>query len=295
MNIQQIKEKPISEFLFRLGHKPKRANSDEKYYLAPYRGDSNPSLYVNDEKGVWFDHGSARGGNIIDLAELIFQEHDLSNLISRISTLFNSSVNIGEMDRIIGKGSKHVLVRIQPLGNNQAISDYISSRRVLKAAKAIKIIKEVYYDFVQDDGLKKRYFGAGWKNISEGYEVRSKYAKMCLINKNICLLEGNNTVCNIFEGMFDFLSALTLKTITLDDNNLVLNSLGQYENAMSHIIDKNYTLVNLFLDNDEKGEEMTITFSKNLKYSSIPVTDKRSIYSGYIDYNEFHCKSLANV
>ena len=70
MNIAQAKCIPISAYLERQGISPKKTRQAgrELWYNSPIRqDDANPSFKVDTVKNLWFDHGVATGGNIIDL------------------------------------------------------------------------------------------------------------------------------------------------------------------------------------------------------------------------------------
>jgi len=70
MNIAQAKCIPISDYLSRQGIKPQKSRQAgrELWFHSPIReGDENPSFKVDTIKNIWFDHGAATGGNIIDL------------------------------------------------------------------------------------------------------------------------------------------------------------------------------------------------------------------------------------
>lgn len=68
MDIEDIRTIPITEFLARLGHDPKRQRGDECWYLAPYREERTASFQVNVRKNVWHDFGTGKGGDIFTLA-----------------------------------------------------------------------------------------------------------------------------------------------------------------------------------------------------------------------------------
>ena len=70
MRADQARQIPIHHFLERAGIKPAKTvrNGCELWYSSPIReGDANPSFKVDTAKNLWFDHGAARGGNVIDL------------------------------------------------------------------------------------------------------------------------------------------------------------------------------------------------------------------------------------
>jgi len=70
MNIAQAKSIPLDAYLEHQGHSPAHARQGgrELWYRSPIRGDDDtPSFKIDTAKNVWFDHGLATGGTIIDL------------------------------------------------------------------------------------------------------------------------------------------------------------------------------------------------------------------------------------
>ena len=61
MDIKEIKQVPIVDFLYILGIEPAKHKASGLWYHAPYRSDRNPSLRVSPDKGVWYDYGIGRG------------------------------------------------------------------------------------------------------------------------------------------------------------------------------------------------------------------------------------------
>ena len=69
MDIAEMRQIPIADFLRRLGHEPtrrsgnelwysapyRRRSGNELWYSAPYRSERTPSFRVNVEKNVWYD------------------------------------------------------------------------------------------------------------------------------------------------------------------------------------------------------------------------------------------------
>ena len=60
MDINEIKQVPIVDFLYILGIEPVKHKASGLWYHAPYRNDRNPSLRVSTDKNVWYDYGIAR-------------------------------------------------------------------------------------------------------------------------------------------------------------------------------------------------------------------------------------------
>lgn len=294
MNIADIKQKiPISEFLKREGFMPVRRSGRELVYRSPYRNDKHPSFTVSDEKGFWYDHGDARGGNIIDLATLLYQT-TVKDALSRINSLFDGGNPEPLMIRTENRPDypeyrpKHIIQKLKPLGSNMAIASYLQERGIYEEAVKSGRIKEIYYEHINAEGGRRRYFGAGWKNESGGYDVRSKYAKICINRKDVLIMKGHTGKVNLFEGMLNFLSALKEKAVSLHDTNFVLNSLGLYQKGIKYLLDCQPVEANLFLDNGEGGDKFTKRFMEE-----IPIAvDKRHLYSEYGDYNE---KIMADI
>ena len=76
MEIQDIKNLPVENYLQALGYAPVRKSANELLYHAPYREDRRPSFRVNVAKGLWFDFGLSKGGDIFDLAGEIIGSSD---------------------------------------------------------------------------------------------------------------------------------------------------------------------------------------------------------------------------
>lgn len=286
MNIEALKGILISDFLNREGFTPVRQSRGQMAFRAPYRLDKDPSLIVHDKNGVWYDHGEGTGGDIIALALKLYNTTDVSFAVQRLNRLYNNvpmeriphrnSVQITEF------GKAHQIVRIKPLGNNLAITSYLQSRGIFQQALDTKRISEIYYDYINDKGVRKRYFGAGWKNDSDGYDIRSKYGKICIYPKDALFMQGKNERINVFEGMTNFLSAIKEKTASPNDTNIVLNSLSLSKKIIEKIKQGDSKELNLFLDNGTGGDRFTSTF-----YESFPsLNDKRYLYKGFDDYNQ---------
>lgn len=290
MNFNEIKQSvPISDFLRQIGVEPVRVTGKELFYHAPYRKDSSPSLTVNDCDGVWYDHGSGKGGTILDLAMLVFDTRDIryaANKIHEACHIRTDAVlpvihqpNHAEIQPVV---RSYQINQVKALGSNPAISDYLEQRGILSEAFRSRAVKEIYYQFEDENGERRRYFGAGWFNESDGVDIRSKYAKICLFKKDVSVLPGSSGRINIFEGMMDLLSALKERRITLKDQNIVLNSLSMTGKTILSLSGSRPESIRLFLDNGQAGDEHTQKFKDAFPGSR----DCRCFFEGYSDYNE---------
>ena len=124
---------------------------------------------------------------------------------------------------------------------------------------ARQYLKEVKY---RNRESGKEYFAFGMENQSGGYEVRvasDKYPfKSALIKRDISVIRGcrkDSGIANVFEGMTDYLSLLTMmKTDQLAGDSIVMHSLASYDQTINFIKKVGYSNINTFLDNDRSGE-----------------------------------------
>ena len=68
MDVRQMREIPIADFLNAMGIQPTKQKGNTLWYSAPYRTERTPSFKVDTAKNVWFDFGTGIGGDIFDLA-----------------------------------------------------------------------------------------------------------------------------------------------------------------------------------------------------------------------------------
>lgn len=283
MNSAQAKRLSIIDFLDAQNIRPERIVRDEYWYKSPYREENTASFTVNSRKNSWIDFGSGEGGNLLDLAIRIFNDKNISSVLNKIEQL---SFSFGQQQNSskAGKHKKNFSEINQPSVqkfkvsnlNNCALLDYLASRKVDGAIAKI-YCREVYY---QVNG--KNYFAIGFKNNSEGYELRNKYFKSCIAQKDFTLFDNSKRVLSVFEGFFDFLSYLTISgELEKQSCYLILNSLSLVEKSLTVI--KEYQHVNLYLDHDKQGRKYTAYLLSKIKSCN----DRSFIYNGFKDLNQW--------
>ena len=67
MQLHDIKQIPIVDYLARSGYKPKLTKGVNYWYCSPLRSELTPSFKVNAERNQWYDFGTGDHGDIIDL------------------------------------------------------------------------------------------------------------------------------------------------------------------------------------------------------------------------------------
>ena len=284
MNIDQIKQIKLQDFLAAMGCKLVKQYGVNLMYLSPLRTEKHASFKVNTEINQWYDFGIGRGGNIIALAELLYNSSDVSYLIHQIERNAPSSVS-GSLPTIKPITPQNSFEHLQVLPiTHPALIKYLEER-CIDIETARTVCKELHFDT-----RGKHYFGIGFPNIAGGYEIRNPFFKGCIAPKDIShfYAEEPKNVCFVFEGFMDLLSFMTLRRKENDglkrQDYLVLNSVSNIQKALERL--SQYDSVRCFLDNDEAGRNAYLQLSKEL---GKPVTDASTLYNGFKDLNEYLC------
>ena len=273
----------IVDLLSRLGYEPVRIHGQESKYLSMLHTETQPSFYVKDQLGVWYDQGLGKGGTIIDFGlaywKLPFQE-TLEKIVQVCGTnlpLVNYDRQESARKRRAVKIPHYEVEEIKPLGNNPQITDYLNYRGIWQAAQGR--LQEVYY-FVEDQKKQRKYFFAtGWQNELGSWEVRNKYFKGCLGHKAISFIPGDENRLAVFEGYLNYLSWLT-DNPGAEDSVLVLNSIALLNTAAKKA--QSYNEVAIYFDRDQTGHNATLELIKAVPQA----VDHSAIYDGHNDYND---------
>jgi hypothetical protein len=280
LNVKELKEQSsIVDLLARLGYKPVKKYGREQFYYSMLRdSDSKPSFSVNDALGVWFDHGTRKGGNIIDFGLAYWKQLSFKEVVEKlqgICSLIPESRN--RRPRLPVKIPHYIIEETKDPGTHPAITDYLKSRGVFNVARCC--VSEVYYYVEDEKGLKKHFFAAGWLNENGGWEVRNKYFKGCLGQKAISLIPAHPKNVAVFEGFINYLSWRT-EHPDADHTIIVLNTLALLSPGIAKA--KEFSCIDIFFDRDQSGLLATKELIKALPYA----TDRAGAYEGFNDYND---------
>lgn len=287
MNIKQLNELPITDFLSKIGVEPSYTKGENYWYLSPIRDpERSASFRVNTSINRWYDYALLKGGKLFDLAERLFPNLDASSVVEKINGLFlferqNHPVTILSQPIRQSVTEKQpsipaIIIRdIKPLGNNPAISSYLATRGI-PLEVALPYCKEVYYKI---GGFN--YFAAGFETRSGGYELRSEYFKGSSSPKDITHIQlGHKSVC-VMEGFTDFLSLLALrKSEPVRSDFVVLNSVSLADRSLDIL--RSYRTVFVYPDHDAAGTRLLEKF----EHAGINFVDASGIYQNYKDLNQ---------
>ena len=288
MNIADIKQIDIVDYLRVIGIHPTKESDFSAWYHAPYRDDRTPSFKVNKHRNIWFDFGNGKSGDIIDLACLIYRTMDIPKVLRMIAdacpahpirTRYPISENkpADEANRTVFKN-----VEIKPLSSYPLIS-YLSARGIDHHA-AKEYCKEIHYSL-----RGREYYALAFPNDLGGYEIRNPYYKGCVAPKGISVISGGDSseACCLFEGFMDFLSFVVLKRtgrLNIEESQIdciILNSVTSIYKALPKL--KEYRRIYCLLDNDDSGRK-TVDFLRELE--TWEITDIMGQTSMYKDVND---------
>ncbi|QPH38727.1 toprim domain-containing protein [Pedobacter endophyticus] len=289
LNVNEIKEKvSLLSLLKNLGFSPQKQSGGEHFFLSMLREEYTASLCVNDDLGVWYDHGGAgvsgiRSGSIIDFGLAYWYPSTFPEVLRKI--LEYSKVELENSSQL----NNSVPARLQPVKvpnykieainesiKKDALNAYLKSREIISVAK--DHLYELHYSVLDSKNKHKNFFASGWPNENGGWEVRNKYFKGCLGHKGMSFLQGATDKLCVFEGYFDFLS-WRVENSNDPSSVLVLNSLSFLQSAMVRA--KQFSAIQVYFDHDKAGISATHDFIINVSGSQ----DFSFKYLGHKDYN----------
>jgi hypothetical protein len=275
MNCKQFNSISLEEVLLSLGHLPTKQNEKEAWYLNPFASESQASFKINISLNKWYLFSEGIGGNNTDFMKKYLNTSVNGVLIWAENQNFSSFQNQQIPDqKFENSGKNYEILEMKDI-QHPALLEYLESRKV---ENQTEFLKEIHYK-IND----KNYFGIGFKNDSGGYEIRSKYSKICLGKKDISTVKNDSKLLRIFEGFFDFLSFKNVeKSLEKEPSDyIILNSVSMISNIAKSL--DQYENIELYFDNDVVGNravEMIKNESKNAE-------DRRVLYSDFKDLNEW--------
>lgn len=274
MNIDEIRNISLVDFLNRLGYQPTGRDSKGLWFYAPYRSERKPSFHVIPSRNRWYDFGTGAGGDIFSLAGAMSGSTDFVRQAAFIAE---------KMSLPCAKPYKPVPFKEEPTFENVEISR-LESPSLLGYLRKRGIPRDIAQQFcVQVDYRLhgKDYYAIGFENSAHGYELRNPAFKGSYPPKHITHIANGNARCNVFEGFIDFLSA---EKLGYNDGNdtIVLNSVANLGKALVPLSD--YSVISCYLDNDDAGRA---TLAKLRKEFGDRVADKSTLYPDHKDLNEY--------
>lgn len=292
MNLHNIKQQSIVDYLQQYGYSPKHIRGNAYWYCSPLRNEHTASFKVNTERNQWYDFATGEHGDIIDLvcilqhcsiAEAMKYLSSASNTFAvRSSTRATHSFSFGGTSIPAAPPAHHMeLVSVKSITHPKLLQ-YLAERG-LKKSDVLQEKSDVF-SFLWEISYKisdKTFFALGFANDAGGWELRNPYFKGCMAPKSISTIKGKDGQrLQIFEGFMDFLSWRKLHP-EIDADSIVLNSLALLPKVFPLIT--SYTSIERFLDNDVAGRKAF----ELLKCSCPHVMDGSVRYQAHKDLNEW--------
>ncbi|MDR6920201.1 toprim domain-containing protein [Chryseobacterium sp. 2987] len=278
MNCKQFNSIGLEEVLAALGHLPVKQNDKEAWYLSPFGAEKQASFKVDRQNNVWYLFSEGIGGTTTD-----FMRKYLNTSVKGVLE-WASNQNFSSFQPQIKTSRPEPNYRIDRISDiqNSNLMQYLHERGL--SAKIYPLIKEIWFTIEN-----KQFYAVGFRNRSEGWELRNAFYKGALNTKDISVLSfpGNsaaegktNTNVAIFEGFMDALSFAEMQKDFKGDL-LVLNSIALLKRAMVALV--RYPEINLFLDNDNAGKKCRDTIMEAFPHAQ----DFSHIYSAHKDLNQY--------
>ena len=269
MEIQEIKQQSIVDYLQREGYSPTQIKGNNYWYRSPLRQEHTPSFKGNVERNIWYDFGTGQHGDIIDLV-CAMKRCTCVEALNRLSDKPQSSFSFG--GKIVENEKPMELCAVYSL-SHPALLAYLADRGIPQNI-AQRYCKEIHYK-----AANRNYFAIGFGNDAGGWELRSPYFKGCYAPKAISTFSFGGSHLKIFEGFMDFLSDVVMNGEPKSDI-IVLNSLA----LLPRITDKLsiYPRIECYLDNDTAGRKAY----ESLRLSYQQTVDCSGNYQSHKDLNE---------
>ena len=274
MNCTQFNKISVEEVLQSLGHFPTKQTEKEAWYLNPFSKENNASFKINKNLNYWYLFSEGIGGNNID-----FMKRYLNTSISDVldwaeNQNFSSFQQQTNNQKLFNVSKTYEILEVKDI-QHPALIQYLKSRKVEDQKH---LVSEINYQMND-----KKYFGIGFKNDSEGYEIRNAYSKICLGKKDVTTIKNNSKSLRIFEGFFDFLSFKNIEKPLENETSdyIILNSVSMIHKIKNSL--ESYENIELYFDNDEAGNRAVEIIKKEKNEAE----DCRVLYSDFKDLNDW--------
>jgi hypothetical protein len=287
---QKVSSIDLVDYLSSLGHSPVKVRGSDYWYYSPFRQEKDASFKVNRDKNIWYDHGIAKGGNLMEFGK-IYHSCLIEDFVKMLLDFLFKPLPFHNPDIVCrtspGSGDLGVQIISDETIRNHELVNYLQKRNI-----PIDIARQ-FCSEIKFRLNGKEYLAIGFRNDEGGYELRNESFKGSSSPKSPTTIKSNGDEISVFEGFFDFLSFRRMNDAhdqpgdqlpKSQKSYLILNSLGYLEKSRKEI--ERFSKINLYLDRDSAGWKAA---RKALKWSPRYV-DKSGLYKNFKDLNEFLMK-----
>ena len=286
MDIDQIKRISIVDYAEEIGFHPYKVGH---YYSLK----EHDSVRIDPDKNIFVQNSTGSGGSVIDFA-MTFQGMDLKHAIRTLGGRTSSGHEKTGPEPGARKEKIVDLKLPEKDGTMRNIFAYLIKTRGIDQAIVQEMVqrKALYQDihkncvFVSRDDNGKPVFAS-----IRGTNTYKKFvadAFGCDYSYGLFLPNGGNRLI-VTESAIDAMSVMNLLELGGTDHKaydyLALSGCGKTEVIETHLLNHDYRIVDLCLDNDEAGKRAANALAVRIKevskaavYTELPVNEK--------DYND---------
>lgn len=258
MNVEKANAIPLPVILRILSREPVKSKGDELWFLSPLRTERTASFHVCARRNVWYDFGEGTGGDVVALIRLHLERSGAaSTCTDALRWLRNMA---GGQHPLPFPPTPHIqekpaleLISASPL-TDAALVAYLKGRGITEGL-ACKYLKQAR---VRSRASGKEFLAAAMANEDGGFELRNKFFKGTVKTKAVSFVRGavpKPPTVHIFEGMIDFLSAVTARAgRPFDGDAIILHSVSMVPQAAAYVKGYGYRTGHTWTDNDPAGE-----------------------------------------
>lgn len=279
----------ITDYLASKGIEAEKTVGHQLVYLSPITEEKNPSFFVDPRKNSFHCFASDEKGDIIRLVRIV-EKKDFLGACGFLENFQVNHISAPQKTKVYEATEQVVIRRVSEL-RTPALVRYVESRNI-PISIARHYLSEVHYT-IKSETKEADFYACGFRNNSNGYELRTQKFKGCTGSKDIRFVQGKDSLSNgcgvliVFEGVFDFLSFLAHKRFqSTPYDTIILNSTSQLNRALPVI--GNYSSIVAYLDNDLAGERALV---KIIEETKIPLLNaSKKFFPNHKDYNDFLCQ-----
>ncbi len=312
MKIEQAKAHiTMPDLLARLEFQGEERNG-ELWYHSPLREERTASFKVTRDGRAWYDHGAGEGGDVVKFATR-YWECSTSQALRHLSDLYSGSLfdtpptvqprarrsatapdDLPLFEPQAQGSDKRSDVEIRPI-TSRGLYWYLHHRGI-DPELAKRYVKEIRYTadgnpfyalaFPSDEGGYELRNGVGVSDGGEGFKGMHGPKAISVLHPEKATPGG---ALSVFEGFFDFLSALAYYGKSEPDTPvIVMNSASMHRQTAEAIRSLGAGRVFFFRDRNPGGVEVAQKVSEALP--DIDIEDRSALYAAYSDFNDFWMK-----
>lgn len=287
---------PLQDVLERQGYSPAelRKGGRELWYISPFREERTASFAIDIQENIWNDFGESglnnqqcAGGKVIDYL-MLFHQTDAKGALRKLNEIYGDTMPKKTLTNSPKVKSENPLKLISSKAIfSPALLQYLEARHIPKELGQ-KYLKQVQY---QHEGKGSKGFALGFKNRKGGYEIRNKFFKGLIGNRDISVIRGKQSGLNVqlIEGYFDFLSLLCIyNKVQPDSDVIVLNGSAMIGEAIKEVEHRNYSHAQTWFDNDEGGNHANLKLKNAFENSALQIKTQNHKYEDFKDVSKMH-------